>query len=443
MTDLNEIKDINADLPLTKFPDEIDNLESFSDADDEINSAIIKYNNLLKQGETAKAEELYKQYSLKKYIISAHILNKIQQMIIACERSISSVKKYFSFSVEQPTSTTSQPNGYIWGKILSVGDYFKKVVFKLKDNGKYVDIYPQTTSDNVLITEGETETIKDKLETLDDDVEDLSDNKMDKNNPMGTGSFGMNLGDAIIGGEGFNSVSLGTSNTSVGKNSIALGYKCQALANNSIAAGNNLTANKADQLVTGRYNTANDTNYAHIIGGGTADNRKNIYTVDWEGNVKGNSFNAAGDIIYNGRRSLNTLDENHNALKEFSEAVNRTVVNHTTTIDEHTTSLNALKTTVEQVSSNYIITGISTNTVESATLINSGAFDSLDVSLSCRSNEKVICIPYAMSKYTCVGDIGYTYTSAGCIISINTINIDSSPHTTLVRYCLIRYKQIT
>lgn len=335
MTDLNEIKDINADLPLTKFPDEIDNLESFSDADAEINSAIIKYNNLMKQGEAAKAEELYHQYSLKKYIISAHILNKIQQMIIACERSISSVKKYFSFSAEQPTSTTSQPNGYIWGKILSVSDHFKKVIFKLKDNGKYVDIYPQTTADNVLISEEGTETIKDKLDALNTNVEA----KMDKTNPMGTGSFGMNLGDAIIGGEGFNSVSLGTSNTSVGKNSIALGYKCQALANNSIAAGNNLTANKADQLVTGRYNTANDTNYAHIIGGGTADDRKNIYTVDWEGNVNGNSFNATGDIIYDGEKSLNTLDENYNALKEFSQAINKTVVNHTASINDLTSNL--------------------------------------------------------------------------------------------------------
>lgn len=163
MTDLNEIKDINADLPLTNFPDEIDDLESFSDADDEINSAIITYKNLMKQGETAKAEELYEKYSLKKYIVSAYFLNKIQHMIIACERSISSVKKYFSFSTDAPTGTTSQPNGYLWGKVLQAGDYFKKVILKLKENGKYVDIYPQTTADNVLITEGETETVKDAL----------------------------------------------------------------------------------------------------------------------------------------------------------------------------------------------------------------------------------------------------------------------------------------
>lgn len=163
MADLNEIKDINADLPLTNFPDEIDDLESFSDADDEINSAIITYKNLMKQGETAKAEELYEKYSLKKYIVSAYFLNKIQHMIIACERSISSVKKYFSFSTDAPTGTTSQPNGYLWGKVLQAGDYFKKVILKLKENGKYVDIYPQTTADNVLITEGETETVKDAL----------------------------------------------------------------------------------------------------------------------------------------------------------------------------------------------------------------------------------------------------------------------------------------
>lgn len=173
MADLDEIKDINADLPLTKFPDEIDDLENFSDADDEINSAIVMYKNYIKQGETSKAEEIYEKYSLKKYIVSAHILNKIQQMIIACERSISSVKKYFSFSVDAPTGTTSQPNGYIWGKVLSVGDYFKKVLFKLKENGTYVDIYPQTTADNVLITEGDTKTLKNSIEELDSNTETL------------------------------------------------------------------------------------------------------------------------------------------------------------------------------------------------------------------------------------------------------------------------------
>lgn len=434
MAELEEIKSINADLPLTTFPNGIDDLESFSDADDEINSAIVTYKNYIKQGETSKAEEIYEKYSLKKYIVSAYFLNKIQHMIIACERAISSVKKYFTFSVEQPTSTTVQPNGYIWGKILEAGDSFKKVIFKLKDNNKYVDIYPQTTSDNVLISTDHTETVKDNLDTLNTNIE----TKMAKSNPTGTGSLAMNLGDAYIGGEGFNSVSLGTNNTSVGKNSVALGYKCKALTNNSIAAGNNLTANVADQLVTGRYNTANDTNYAHIIGGGTADNRKNIYTVDWDGNVKANSFTAKGDIIFDDNKSLINLSTkvytNEENISDLSEAV-----------ATHTTSILSLNSAAEGLNGNYVITGIITGKVESETVIDSGAYDSFDISPSCRPDEKVICIPYAMSQYTNVESIGYTNDSNGrtFVVTINTTNISSNPHKTLVRYYLIKYKQIT
>lgn len=165
MSNLDEIKSLNADLPLTNFPNEVDDFESFSDADDEINSVIIKYKNLLKQGETAKAEEIYEQYSLKKYIVSAYFLNKIQQMIIACERSISSVKKYFSFSDTEPTSNTTQPNGYIWAKILSAGDNFKKVIFKLKENDSYVNIYPRTIASNVIMAEDDETTVTQMLET--------------------------------------------------------------------------------------------------------------------------------------------------------------------------------------------------------------------------------------------------------------------------------------
>lgn len=344
MADLEEIKTINADLPLTTFPNEIDGLESFSDADDEINSAIIMYKNYIKQGETSKAEEVYEKYSLKKYIVSAYFLNKIQQMIIACERAISSVKKYFTFSVEQPTSTTVQPNGYIWGKILSVGDNFKKVLFKLKENDTYIDIYPQTTSDNVLLSEEGTETVKDNLDTLNTNI----DTKMDKSNPTGTGSFAMNLGDALIGGDGFNSVSLGTNNTSVGKNSMAFGAQCQVLTNNAIAEGLGLVANVANQHVSGKYNASGD--FAQIIGGGNSnEDRKNIYTVDWNGNVKGNSFTATGDIIFNGNQSLDTLNTNHKALKEFSEAVSRTVVNHDSSIDTLTESINTLTESINSL----------------------------------------------------------------------------------------------
>ena len=304
MADLNELKDINSDLPLTSFPNTIDNLESFSDANDEINSVIAQYKSLLKQGATSEAESLYEQYSLKQYIVSSYILNKIQQMIIACERTISSVKKYFSFSESEPTGTTAQPNGYIWGKILSTGASFKKVLLKLKDNGTYVNVFPQTTADNVLISEDDTETVKDKLET-----------KMDKENPTGTGALSINRKGLTTIPIGENSVALGNGCTAQGKNaismgdechaggldSVAMGKYCQSLREGSITQGKGLVANSAHQIVQGKYNTIG--NYAYILGGGTSlSDTKNLFTVDWDGN---SAF--SGDVTFLGGKSVSDI----------------------------------------------------------------------------------------------------------------------------------------
>ena len=317
MADLEDIKSVNMDLPLTNFPDTIDEWESYSDADDEINSIIVRYKNLVKQGESQKAEELYEQYSLKKYIIGANFLNKIQQMIIACERTISSVKKYFSFSESEPTGTTAQPNGYIWGKILSTGASFKKVLLKLKDNGTYVNVFPQTTADNVLISEDDTETVKDKLET-----------KMDKENPTGTGALSINRKGLTTIPIGENSVALGNECTAQGKNaismgdechaggldSVAMGKYCQSLREGSITQGKGLVANSAHQIVQGKYNTIG--NYAYILGGGTSlSDTKNLFTVDWDGNAKANSFTADGDVIFSGNKSLTNIVNGLNGLK--------------------------------------------------------------------------------------------------------------------------------
>ena len=102
MDNLEELKQINDDLPFTKFPDEIDEYTPFSDADDNINNMITRYRTLLKQGNITEANTIYQEYNLGSYIIGAKFLNKIQHMIIACERAISSVKKYFTFSINEP-----------------------------------------------------------------------------------------------------------------------------------------------------------------------------------------------------------------------------------------------------------------------------------------------------------------------------------------------------
>ena len=66
--------------------------------------------------------------------------------------------------------------------------------------------------------------------------------------------------------------------------------------------------------VQGKYNT--DGNFAHVVGGGTSnDNRKNIHTLDWDGNAfyQGN-VETTGVILKspNGTKFKITVDDNGN-----------------------------------------------------------------------------------------------------------------------------------
>lgn len=429
MADLNEIKDINADLPLTNFPDEIDELESFSDADDEINSAIITYKNLMKQGETAKAEELYEKYSLKKYIVSAYFLNKIQHMIIACERSISSVKKYFSFSTDAPTGTTSQPNGYIWGKILSVGDDFKKVLLKLKENGAYINIFPQTTADNVLMDETNEETVKDKFDTLNNEL----NTKMDKEEPRGTGSIAMNTNKEI----GINASAFGTNNRAGGDSAFASGTLCSAGASNSFATGLGSLAFISNQIVSGKYNETG--NYAQIIGNGTSNaDRKNIYTVDWDGNVKAKSFNASGDIIYNNGKSVSDLANTVGGHTDSINSLNSVVDNHTSSISNLTNTL----------TNKIVITNIEHFYYSDDSVIFEPG-NSAEMTIVYRGvstpNEQAIFIPTSKNKWTNIESLIHDYgTNNNPYIKIDLTyrNISDENHSLAFRGIIITYLKL-
>lgn len=436
MADLNEIKDINADLPLTNFPDEIDELESFSDADDEINSAIITYKNLMKQGETAKAEELYEKYSLKKYIVSAYFLNKIQHMIIACERSISSVKKYFSFSTDAPTGTTSQPNGYLWGKVLQAGDYFKKVILKLKENGNYVDIFPRTTADNVLMSEDKTETVKDKLEELSENSNDANETlnkKMDKDEPRGTGSIAMNTYEEI----GINASAFGTDNAAGGDSAFASGTLCTASASNSFATGLGSLAFISNQIVSGKYNETG--NYAQIIGNGTSDDdRKNIYTVDWDGNVKAKSFNASGDIIYNNGKSVSDLA---NTVGGHTDSINSL----NSVVDSHTSSISNLTNTL---TNKIVITNIEHFYYSDSSVIfepgNSAEMTIVHRGVS-TPNEQAIFIPTSKNRWTNIESLIHDYgTNNNPYIKIDLTyrNISDENHSLAFRGIIITYLKL-
>lgn len=105
-------------------------------------------------------------------------------------------------------------------------------------------------------------------------------------------------------------VATGIETKAVGSFSFAEGYATEAYGKYSHAEGRETkagyaahaegegtVATKANQHVQGKYNLldndGNSGNFAHIIGGGTSDNnRKNIHTVDWNGNAW-----YAGDVI--------------------------------------------------------------------------------------------------------------------------------------------------
>ena len=99
----------------------------------------------------------------------------------------------------------------------------------------------------------------------------------------------------------------GGKTTASGLNSHAEGYCTKASGEYSHAEGDNTTASGTrshaegyytiarsyNQHVQGRYNVADASQkYAHIVGGGTSDSkRKNIHTLDWDGNAE-----FAGDV---------------------------------------------------------------------------------------------------------------------------------------------------
>lgn len=106
-------------------------------------------------------------------------------------------------------------------------------------------------------------------ENVADNAQAAVSDKMDKNNPVGTGSFSMNRkADTVVGGY---SSTFGMHNTASGAASHAEGY-------NTIAAGTR-------QHVQGQYNIADtDSKYLHIVGNGKSDStRSNAHTLDRNG----------------------------------------------------------------------------------------------------------------------------------------------------------------
>ena len=129
------------------------------------------------------------------------------------------------------------------------------------------------------------------------EVEVVNSNKMDRDNPVGTGSFSMGRKPgSVIGAsshaEGyettasnFSSHAEGFGAAASGEASHAEGYSTTASGHYSHTEGEDTRAYSRCQHVQGKFNVIDPQDkYAHIVGnGGSVSNRSNAHTLDWFG----------------------------------------------------------------------------------------------------------------------------------------------------------------
>ena len=144
-------------------------------------------------------------------------------------------------------------------------------------------------------------------------IDTLNSNKMNVENPTGTGNLNIGIQNTIaenisesavigyknnIGGNysfasgsennanGIYSVAEGYKTTASGSKSHSEGEQTTASATGSHAEGFNTIANKEYQHVEGTYNIEDTTiSHALIVGNGNIDSRSNAMTLDWDGNL--------------------------------------------------------------------------------------------------------------------------------------------------------------
>ena len=178
--------------------------------------------------------------------------------------------------------------------------------------------------------------------------------KMDKNNPVGTGSFSMGRKpNTEIGAKshaegywttasgvyshaegerttasGSDSHAEGGSTTASGAYSHAEGTSTTASGNHSHAEGYWTTASGDSQHIQGKYNVEDSQGkYAHIVGNGTSNSsRSNAHTLDWNGvpwyqgrpQFGGTAMdNGSQTVMANGDKELILTSSTSNSTKKF------------------------------------------------------------------------------------------------------------------------------
>ena len=122
--------------------------------------------------------------------------------------------------------------------------------------------------------------------------------------------------------EGDYTTASGEDSHAEGKRTTASGYASHAEGEYSKASGKyahaegyHTTARSNNQHVQGKYNIEDTTStYAHIVGGGTSNtDRKNIYTLDWNGNAVYSGDVSSKTLSIN-RKEGSTIGQNSVAL---------------------------------------------------------------------------------------------------------------------------------
>lgn len=152
-----------------------------------------------------------------------------------------------------------------------------------------------------------------EIETM---VAPMVDEKMNANNPVGTGSFSMGRKTGSVIGEYSHAEGSGTT---------ASGYA-------SHAEGIFTTASGECSHVQGKYNVADSQNkYAYIVGNGVSNiNRSNAHTLDWNGvpwyqgrpQFGGTAMdNGSQTVMANGDKELILTSSTANSTKKFKITV--------------------------------------------------------------------------------------------------------------------------
>ena len=135
------------------------------------------------------------------------------------------------------------------------------------------------------------------------------------NYTVSNGGYGSHAEGSTTTASGVSSHAEGDGSTASGSCSHAEGSTTTASGYASHAEGFYTTASGEYQHVHGKYNIEDTENkYAHIVGGGDYDNKKNIHTLDWNGNAE-----FAGDVTNGNGVSLSNLGKLENLSTNFKE----------------------------------------------------------------------------------------------------------------------------